>query len=246
LQDADGNENDPVVVQYEELKEQLDAAVAAIAAAAAEDGQGLAAPPLPASYDYHFFVSKHELLGKDRAEHIANTLRDAGYAVWFSDWEKKADRAIDAEAMADGIKRSAAVLLLLTPGIFCEDRVNVTHLELKPAMDAGKLVVCVQGPGFSDTYHRCHGLGSGCLHFNQTCKPEPGHRVAADFQPYARAILDLGHVHWGRNPYEVAEFRRLVATFFTNRKDKAAKMQRDLAKQTALAVALGPCSETDE
>jgi len=61
--------------------------------------------PLTEGCEYDFFVSKHEEFA-DRATLIAQTLRDVGYRVWFSNWEKAEGRSIDKAAMADGIRHA--------------------------------------------------------------------------------------------------------------------------------------------
>ena len=99
--------------------------------------------------------------------------------------------------MADGIRFSAAVLLLLSPGVFHADRQFVTHYELKPAIDSGKAVVCVKHHSFGNEVYqdKCHQLGSGeRVHIRETCLDG---QVTAKFQPYARAIINRGVVPWG-------------------------------------------------
>ena len=194
---------------------------------------------LPAGCDYHFFVSKHEEFAAD-AELLAQTLRDAGYSVWFSNWEKAEGRSIDKAAMADGIRRSAAVLLQLTPGIFHANRVFITHYELKPAIDSGKAVVCVQHWRFgADVYKkRCHCLGPGeRVHLTQTCDG-----VAEDFQPYARAIINLGIVPWGTDKFMKDEFLLQMAAIYEQRTAHAAGLQKDIATHREFGCCGSRCS----
>ncbi len=92
------------------------------------------APPLPAGCAYHFYLVKHERY-KYQAKDVAAALRDLGFKIWLSQWEGEAGRDVDEPAMQRGVRASAAILLLLTPGLFQAARVWCTHTELKYAVD---------------------------------------------------------------------------------------------------------------
>ena len=73
----------------------------------------------------NIFISKHEKLGKDRAEVVARELRDRGYEVWLSQWQDNKDEA----EMQKGVDQCDALVLIMTPGIFERERhwVNESH-----------------------------------------------------------------------------------------------------------------------
>ena len=48
---------------------------------------------------------------------------------------------------------------------------------------------------------KCRGLGDEHIHIKETCDD-----VAEDFQPYARAIINLGDVRWGSDKFMKDEF----------------------------------------
>ena len=71
-------------------------------------------PPLPEGCRWHFFISKHEKFGKLIAEVIARALQKLGFSVWLS----QDFMTPDEDAMRNGIRQSAVVLLVMTSGIF--------------------------------------------------------------------------------------------------------------------------------
>ena len=140
------------------------------------DGQ----PPLPDGCDYHLYVVKHEE-HKAKAENIATALRDVcGFKVWLSQWQGLHKKDVNKDAMQKGIRKSAAILLLFTPGIFQMARVWCTHTELMHAMDLGKPIIAIMW-GKVNLKRNLR-----CLHAPECCLG-----VRADFQPYARVISDV-------------------------------------------------------
>ena len=71
-------------------------------------------PPLPEGYKWHFFISKHELYGKEKGEIIARALQHLGFKVWLS----QDFLTPDEDAMRRGVAESVVVLLIMTTGIF--------------------------------------------------------------------------------------------------------------------------------
>ena len=154
---------------------------------------GAKAPPLPPGCKYHFYIVKHEDY-KYQAMVIAVALQEIGFSVWLSQWQGQDGRDVDEPAMQQGIRESAALLLLITPGIFEIPRRWVTHTELKYAIDLrpdtcqhtapdtcthGKPIVAIKFGG-ADFSHKLK-----CGHPSIVCAG-----VSADFQPYARAMLE--------------------------------------------------------
>ena len=78
---------------------------------------------------------------------IGRALQDLGFEIWLSQFEQAAGRPVDEAGMQAGIRQSAMLLLILTPGIFKQERQWVTHTEVKYAIDLGKPVQLL-GKGF--------------------------------------------------------------------------------------------------
>ena len=51
---------------------------------------------------------------------------------------------VDEAGMRDGVKQSAAVILIMTSGIFMKERHWCTHVELMPALDSGKGILGIR------------------------------------------------------------------------------------------------------
>ena len=176
----------------------------------------------PPKKKYHFFISKHEKY-KDRAENIANTLKNHGYIPWLSNWEDE----VDAESMQHAVDDSDAVLLVCSPGIFHKDRSWVTHTEIKYAIDLGKPIILVDGG-----VH--FGPKAECGHSKECCVD-----VQKDFQPYARMLSTaLERVPWhGSAEYREVDVKKIIRKF-NARHESVAKMKRYLEKE----LEKGPCS----
>ena len=192
-------------IAQQRQQQEVEAVAAAAAAAAAAQAAEQPIRPLVADLrtgnecQYHFFVSKHE-------QYIADKLRVQGFNVWLSQWQQEAGEDIDKEGMHRGIEQSAAVILLLTPGIFHRDQIYVTDYELQHAIDHGKPIIPIES--FSWNWEKCGGFDrhSGDeVHLRQTCDG-----VYPAFQPYARAITKEAIHKWS------ADSRRLALTSKTS------------------------------
>ena len=88
-------------------------------------------PVLADGAEYHFFITKKdgggEGSGKTLAYAIGRALRDVGFKVWLSQFEVESGRPANVDAMQRGIRKSEMILVILTEGIFHQDRVHVTH-----------------------------------------------------------------------------------------------------------------------
>ena len=199
-------------------------------------GQGLSEwpPPLPAGCDYHLFLSKHEGLAKADAEVIGRVLRDElGLSVWLSQFEGALGRPVDEAGMQAGVRSSAMVLLILTPGIFRRERRWVTHTEVKYAIDLGKPVQLL-GKGF-DLDTKLAGAGR-CGHLKECCEG-----VAEDFQPYARALPRALEVSGWASDADVRKAMLVkIARKYLQREAAAGKLAAVLAEE----LAAGPCGGT--
>jgi len=184
---------------------------------------------------YNFFLSKHEE-HKFMAKDIARELRGRGFLLWLSQDLAAEGEDIDREAMQKGVRESAALILLLSHGVYHRDRNWVTHAEVKYAIELGKPILCI-GHQF-DITSKCHALGSGCVHPLECCE-----NVAEDFQPYARAIYDMECVSWFTDPAHLAIEVDKIERFYRERRESAAaKLQRAVERQ----LHCGVCSRASE
>jgi len=131
-------------------------------------------------------VSGHAVY-KDQALRIEDALLGLGYKVRLSELFTANGSPVNDGAVQEGINDSAALLLLLTHGIFHADLNMVWETEVKHAIDIGKPVICI-----CDNFDLSARFRT-CDHFKEVCWPEGHGGVAADmdlaFQPYARAIV---------------------------------------------------------
>ena len=159
-------------------------------------------------------MSKHEALGKETAEVVTRMLESLGFSVWLS--RDQAD--VDEAGMRFGVLHSMATLLIMTPGIFQEDRYWVTHVEVMTAIEAKKPLICL-GKGFKFTPK----VDVNGRKYSAECVVG----VAEDFQPYARAIpICLEVLGWAnQKDNREAALRCIVRKFLNGKKD--AKKLRD-------------------
>jgi hypothetical protein len=194
------------------------------------------APPLPDGCRYHFYLVKHERY-KYQALAVATALRDElGFSVWLSQWEGQAGRDVDEPAMQRGIRESAAILLLVTPGIFEVDRKWCTHTELKYGIDLRPETCQGVAPGSCAHGKPLVAINFGvklgeklpaCSHPSITCA-----NVRADFQPYARAMLRALNISdWANDRFDQPAKLCKIVDRYLNRDRAAIKMQQMLADE---------------
>ena len=194
------------------------------------------APPLPHGCRYHFYLVKHERY-KYEALTVAAALRDElGFSVWLSQWEGQAGRDVDEPAMQRGIRESAAILLLVTPGIFEVDRKWCTHTELKYGIDLRPETCQGVAPGSCAHGKPLVAINFGvklgeklpaCSHPSITCA-----NVRADFQPYARAMLRALNISdWANDRFDQPAKLCKIVDRYLNRERAAVKMQQMLADE---------------
>ena len=143
-------------------------------------------PLLTKGNQFHFFISKQEL-HKEVAISIATALKLAGFKVWLSQFEARKGKSTDKYGMQNGVRKSEAILLIMTEGIFHRDRFWVTQTEVSYGIrERHKSLIAVTPVGKKDHGFnfdlKCHRL-IGHVHPKGCCAG-----VALDFQPLARAI----------------------------------------------------------
>ena len=177
-------------------------------------------PKLPSGCEWHFFISKHEFLGKEVSQNLAYALEALGFSVWISQTQKDVDKL----GMLDGIKKSMAVLLCMTTGVFQKERHWVT-MELKAAIDASKPIIAFRPSkdGF-DFDNKSDGHG-GTLE----CPAECVLGVTKEFEPYARALVEATEVSgWASQQLDREAKIKHIVTKFLERDHVAQKLQETL------------------
>ena len=184
----------------------------------------------PHGCKYHFFVSKHEKY-KFMAGDIAGALKGEGYTLWLSQWQQKKGESVDEEEMQQGVRESAALIVLLTHEIFHRDRVWVWGKEVQYAIDLGKPIICIREHSFDFDSPKCTGLGEH-IHLHETCAS-----VMPVFQPYARAIISATEcLSWSTEPHHLRASIEQIKEKYAQWEGSVVKLAAALEREKAVGA----------
>jgi hypothetical protein len=198
-------------------------------------------PPL-VGCSYHFYIVKRDgngpKQGKEWAGNVATALQNIGFKVWFSQFEQELGRPIDIAGMQQGIRDSAMVLLLPTPGIFGCQRVHITDTELTFAVEDCRKPVAIMRHGGALSFP----VGGdsripACGHIRGCCEG-----VKPEFQPIARALGQSDMVMWSGSGYKKEASLKGLVKKFLQRDELRKKFEADLEKERKV----GPCMKEAE
>eukprot|EP00946_MAST-07B_sp_MAST-7B-sp1_P002282 g2282.t1 len=195
-------------------------------------------PPLPKRCQFHFFISKHEKYKKD-AWILGRWLESLGFKVWLSNFEKYEGREMATKDMQEGIRKSAVVIILLSKGVFHENRHYVWDKEINYAITRqNKPLIMLRLESFrDDDNHKCCSdwkRQHKAHHYIECCES-----VAEEFQPTARALLNsLTYVKW---KFDSLEAQTDLFEKFWRIQNDGYRLQPDLLTEIDEQRKIGAC-----
>jgi hypothetical protein len=194
-------------------------------------------PALKNGAKYHFFISKKDGVGpgsgKNLAYAIGRALRDVGYKVWLSQFEKQNGNSVNVNAMQLGIKQSEMILVILSEGIFHQDRIHVTHTELKYAIETCEKPVALF---LEPTFQIDNKLP--CGHRQECCQD-----VRPDFQSFARAMLNsLSCETWSYGRFSQRSKISWLTNEFVHRQKRFITLKKQIATENQKKIPMTGCA----